>query len=75
MMQQFYDDYRPRRFGFLRTIVVAIISAVVGGLVALTFFHISVPKVHCPSRRQDRIIVIFSSPPIRQWSFNPVITR
>lgn len=36
--RHYYDDYRPRRFRFLGTILVAIISAVVGGIIALTFF-------------------------------------
>ncbi len=36
--RHYYDDYRPRRSGFLGTILVAIISAVVGGIIALTFF-------------------------------------
>lgn len=47
-MTYYYDHYRPRRSGFFSTILVAVVSAVIGGIIALSFFPHFYPQEQLP---------------------------
>ncbi|MBO8168589.1 MAG: trypsin-like peptidase domain-containing protein [Thermoanaerobacteraceae bacterium] len=47
-MTYYYDHYRPRRSGFFSTILVAVVSAVIGGIIALSFFPYFYPQEQLP---------------------------
>ena len=74
-MSYYYDQYKPRKSRFFPTLLVAIISAIIGGIIALAFFPYFYPQTSPPNQAapQGQVQPPANPPVVIEPGDNPII--